>query len=55
MEGVIDYLGKELNGKIITAKKYYFEGKASPKQVERIAKELLANEVIETYKIGEKK
>ncbi|MFH1390763.1 MAG: phosphoribosylformylglycinamidine synthase subunit PurS [Candidatus Diapherotrites archaeon] len=52
LEGVNDYLGKELNGKIITAKKFYFEGKASTEQVERIAKELLANEVIETYEIG---
>tara|TARA_Y100000310_G_scaffold322298_1_gene381176 strand:+ start:1141 stop:1602 length:462 start_codon:yes stop_codon:yes gene_type:complete len=55
LEGVSDYLGKKLNGKIITAKKFYFEGKASREKVERIAKELLANEVIETYEIGESK
>ncbi|MCR4335208.1 MAG: hypothetical protein NUV57_01580 [archaeon] len=55
LEGVNDFLGKKLEGKIITAKKFYFEGKITHKQIEKIAKELLANEVIETYEIGEKK
>jgi len=55
LEGVEDYLGKKVEGKIVTAKKFYFEGKTSREQIEKIARELLANDAIETFTIGEKK
>ena len=55
IEAVEDFLGKKIEGKIRTAKKYYFEGTISKEQIEKISKELLANEVIETFTIGEKK
>ncbi len=40
---------KELNENIRTSKKYFLSGNLNEKQIKRIAKELLANEVIESF------
>ena len=56
-EAMEDYLGEKIEGNIRTAKRYYFEGNVSKEILEKIAKELLANDVIETFEIktsGEK-
>ncbi|HLC79162.1 MAG TPA: hypothetical protein VJG83_01910 [archaeon] len=50
-EGIEDYLGEKINGEIRSAKRFYFKAKISPQDIERIAKEYLANEIIETYKV----
>ncbi len=54
-EGIKDYTSKEIGGKIRTAKRYYIEGNISKETVEKIAKEFLANEVIENFEIEEGK
>jgi len=50
-EATEDYLGEKINGKIRTAKRYYFDGTISKEDLEKIGKELLANEVIETFEV----
>jgi len=53
-EAMEDYLGEKISGKIRTAKRYYFEGNISKEDLEKIGKELLANEVIETFEVKHK-
>jgi len=50
-EAIQDYLGEKVHGKIRTAKRYYFDGNLSKEKLEKISKELLANEVIETFEV----
>jgi len=50
-EAVEDFLGKKLEGKIRVSRKYYFFGKITKQTAEKIAKELLANSVIETFEV----
>ncbi|MCR4368921.1 MAG: hypothetical protein NUV67_03375 [archaeon] len=51
-EAIEDYLGKPLEGNIRTSRKYYLYGDIDAKAAKRIAKELLANEAIETFEVG---
>lgn len=53
-EAVEDYLGKKIEGRVLAWKRYYLYGKISKKDVERIAEELLVNEVIETFEVKQK-
>ena len=50
-EAIEDFLGKKLDGKITTSRKYYIYGNVSREAAEKIASGLLANGIIETYKI----
>jgi len=50
-EAMQDYLGEEVQGEIRTAKRYYFDGNISKEKLEKISKELLANEIIETFEV----
>lgn len=50
-EAMEDYLGEKVKGKIRTAKRYYFDGNISREKLEKISKELLANDVIETFEV----
>ena len=54
LEGIEDFLGKKLGGRVRTAKRFYIEGKISRQECERIARELLANDVIEEFSVGVK-
>lgn len=51
LEGIEDFYGKKFSGRVRTAKRFYFRGNISARETERIAKELLANEVIETFSV----
>mgnify|MGYP001602782590 CR=1 FL=1 len=51
LEAVSDFLGKKMEGTVRTSRKYYFFGTITKSDVERIAREMLANGVIETYSI----
>lgn len=53
-EAVEDYLGKKIEGRVLAWKRYYFYGSISKKDVERIAQELLVNDVIETFEVKQK-
>lgn len=52
-EAIGDYLGREVPGKISTARRYYITGGITAGDAERIAREMLANGVIESYKVEE--
>lgn len=57
MLGVKDLLKREFkeetNENIRTTKKYFISGEITREQAERIAKELLANEVVENFKVDD--
>ncbi|VVB99689.1 Phosphoribosylformylglycinamidine synthase subunit PurS [uncultured archaeon] len=50
-EAIEDFLGKKVEGKIVTSRKYYIYGSIGKQEAEKIAGGLLANGIIETYKI----
>ncbi len=54
-EAIEDYLGYKVRGEIRSARRYYVSGKIPAKDAGKIAKEMLANEAIETYTIEAKK
>ncbi|HIH09416.1 MAG TPA: hypothetical protein HA254_01985 [Candidatus Diapherotrites archaeon] len=54
LEGIEDFLGRKIEGNVRTARRYYFTGAVSKQDAERIARQLFANELIETFSIGEK-
>lgn len=54
-EAISDYVGKKFGGKISTSRRYYTSGSISIEGAQRIAKELLANEVVETFTVEAKK
>jgi len=53
-EAIKDFTGKK-EGNIRTAKRFYLHGALTKEETERIASELLANDVIEKYSIKEGK
>ncbi len=54
-EAIEDFLGYKVRGQVRSARKFYISGKISEKDAGRIAKEMLANEAIETYTVEAKK
>ena len=54
-EAMEDYLGVKVEGNVKTARRYYITGQITIEQAKRIAKEMLANEIIETYSVEAKK
>ncbi len=55
MEGISDILGRKFKGSVSTARQYIIKGNISKKEIELIATRLLANPVIETYEILNRK
>ncbi len=50
-EAVEDFLGYRVRGKIRSGRRYYLSGKISEKDAQRIAREMLANGMVETYTV----
>ncbi len=54
-EGIADIIGRKFKGTVSTAKQYVFKGNISKEEIELISTRLLANLVIETYEIFNKR
>lgn len=50
-EGIEDILKRQLTGQVFTSRQYLLTGQLSREEVERIARDLLANELIERWEI----
>ncbi len=50
-ETIGDFIGKKTDAIVRSARRYYFKGKMTRKDLEKIAEGLLANKVIENYEV----
>ena len=50
-EAIEDLLARKIKGGVYTSKHYLISGRLNPKEIQRIARELLANELIERFEV----